>query len=368
MQLNNKKILVVKPSSLGDIVHTLPLVHGLKRCFPDCVIGWIVQQGFAPLLAADEAIDQVHSIHIPSTSDPQAGCLAWLQALRATVTTLQTLRTTFAREPYDLILDLHASFRSGLLGRTNPGGTRLGFRDARELNTFFQQQLVAVPTTVQHALSKNLLFADQLGFQTSKEDFYMRCRDTDQQAVQLFLDEHSLARETVLIYANPAARWQTKFWPADSWADLADRFAEQGMVMVFGGSSADTAYIATITSQMKSRAVTAAGRFSLPGSLALIQQAALYVGLDSGPMHMAALSGTPVVALFGPTHPERVGPYGVEHRLVRCIDQESGQLLACLECRKRSCSHLSCMKGITPSQVFEQALSLLASCSSVVNP
>ncbi len=366
MQLNNKRILVIKPSSLGDIVHTLPLVHGLKRCFPDCRIGWVVQQSFAPLLTADDAVDQLHPIHIPSTSDPQAGRLAWLSALRATITTLQALRTTFTGEPYDLILDLHASFRSGLLGRTNPGGVRLGFKDARELNTFFQQQLVAVPSSVQHALEKNLLFADHLAFRISKDDFYMRCQDSDRQAVEEFLREHSLAPETVLVYANPAARWQTKFWPVEYWADLADKFAELGMVMIFGGSSHDLAYIKTITSRMRTRAVTAAGRFSLPRSLALIQRSSLYVGLDSGPMHMAALSGIPVVALFGPTHPDRVGPYGVAHRIVRCLEPGTGELLACLECRKRSCSHLSCMRGISSATVLEQALSLLQSSSSAI--
>jgi lipopolysaccharide heptosyltransferase I len=367
MQLNKKRILVLKPSSLGDIVHTLPLAHALKRCFPDSSIGWIVQQSFAPLLQADDAIDTVHPIHIPSTSDPLAGRTAWLQALRATLSTLQSLRKIFAHDPYDLILDLHASFRSGLLGRTNPGGLRLGFEDARELNTFFQQQLIAVPATVQHALAKNLLFADHLGFTVSKDDFYMRCGNNDRQTVQLFLDEHSLARETVLIYANPAARWQTKFWPADHWAELADRFADQGMVMLFGGSSDDADFIETICSRMKTEPVTAAGRLTLPESLALIQRSSLYVGLDSGPMHMAALSAVPVVALFGPTHPERVGPHGVAHRIVRCIEPDTGQLLACLECRKRSCSHLSCMKGIAPATVLEQALSLLHSRSPVHN-
>ncbi len=347
------RVLVVKPSSLGDIVHTLPLVHGLKRCFPECSLGWIVQDGFAGLLERDPAVDRVYPIHISSTSDPHAGRFAYFHALQQTLATLKQLRKILAAEPYDHVLDLHASFRSGLLGRMNPGGLRLGFRDARELNTFFQHQLVTVPEDVEHALDKNLLFAEYLNCVISDEDFYICCNQADEKAVENFLQEQDVADRQV-VYANPAARWQTKFWPAEQWAALADQFSRQGRVMVFGGSSQDRKYIASISALMHSRPIVAAGRFSLPESVALLQKSCLYVGLDSGPMHMAALALIPVVALFGPTHPTRVGPYRVAHRIVR---QEN---LDCLECRKRTCDHLSCMQEITVEMVLSAAVSLLS--------
>ncbi len=353
MNIDTCRILIVKPSSLGDIVHTLPMAHGLKRSFPQCRIGWIVQGAFAELLERDPAVDAVYPIHITSTSDPQAGRFAHWQALKETFATLASLRRQMKQNPYDLVLDLHASFRSGLLGRTNPGGIRVGFQDAKELNTFFQQQLITVPNDVQHALKKNLLFADHLGCQVFDDDFFMRCNGDDEQEVQQFLDQQGIGKDNKIIYGNPAARWQTKFWPTEQWAELADIFSAQGIAMAFGGSKQDTAYIESITRLMKTRPLVAAGRFNLTQSLALIQRSALYVGLDSGPMHMAALSGIPVVALFGPTHPARVGPYGVKHCIVRA------EHLDCLECRKRSCDHLSCMKGITVPMVYDAALSLL---------
>ncbi|CAK8718718.1 Heptosyltransferase-1 [Candidatus Electronema halotolerans] len=353
MQLAQSRILIVKPSSLGDIVHTLPVVHAIKRSLPDCCIGWIVQQTFAPLLAADASINQLYPIQIPSTSEPQAGRFAWQAALRATLHTLKKLRAQFRQEPYDFVLDLHASFRSGLLGRCNPGGLRIGFRDAKELNTLFQNQLVAVPKTVQHAQAKNLLFCEQLGISPADEDFHLRCREEDQSAAQTFLREQGAADKQI-IYANPAARWQTKFWPVENWAALADHFAAQGKVLIFGGSDKEAEYIAAIARLMRSQPVIAAGRLNLAQSAALINKAALYIGLDSGPMHIAALAGVPVVALFGPTHPERVGPWRVRHRIVRA------EGLACLACRKRHCGHLSCMKGISVQAVAESALELLA--------
>ena len=146
-----QRFLIIKPSSLGDVVHTLPLVHALKRCFPGCRLGWVVQEVLAGLLARDPAIDAVYPIRISSTSDPQAGWVSYLQAFQDTVASLGRLRSAFTAVPYDVVLDLHASFRSGLLGRTNPGGHRIGFKDARELNTLFQDRLVAVPAQVEPA-------------------------------------------------------------------------------------------------------------------------------------------------------------------------------------------------------------------------
>ncbi len=354
MQLDNKRILIIKPSSLGDIVHTLPVVHALKRCFPSCSIGWIVQQGFASLIKSVPSVDTVYPIHIPATSDPLAGRWAYFKAFKALITTLWELRCQFNDNSYDFILDLQGSFRSGLLGRTNPGGMRIGFKDARELNSLFQQELVTVPDNVQHALQKNLSFCDHLHVKVADEDFNMDIR-SDFTEVKSFLHQHGIAADSKIIYANSATRWQTKFWPIQHWAKLADRFFEQGIVLIFGGSGQDEAYIKSITQLMDSQPVIAAGRFTLPQSVTLIQHSTIYVGVDSGPMHIAALSGIPVVALFGPTHPSRVGPYGVKHYMARA------EGLDCLECRKRTCKHLSCMKEITVEKVYDAAMSFIDS-------
>jgi lipopolysaccharide heptosyltransferase I len=364
MLLNNKRILIIKPSSLGDIVHTLPVVHAIKRCFPDSSIGWIAQRSFAPLLEVDNSIETVYPIHIPSTSDPQAGQWAWLKAFQATISTVQTLRRQFEQKPYDLILDLHASFRSALLGRTNLGGQRVGFSKAKELNTFFQNHLINTPATTEHAQDKNLLFCEYLGIQVKDEDFYL-CTDEEHcQAAQQFLHSHHIDMDDsngsipslAIIYANPAARWQSKFWPVEHWASLTDQLHKKGIPVIFGGSPQDTKYIASIAQHMKTEPIIAAGQLTLPQSAALIQHSSLYIGLDSGPMHIAALARTPAIALFGPTHPNKVGPYSFnknEHRILQAKE------LDCLECRKRNCSHCSCMHKISPARVYETATSLL---------
>ncbi|HIP83746.1 MAG TPA: glycosyltransferase family 9 protein, partial [Desulfocapsa sulfexigens] len=312
-------------------------------------------QTFAPLLECDPAIDTVYPIHISSTSDPEAGRMAYLHAFKEMLGTLITLRSQFKQARYDLILDLHASFRSGFFGWTNPGGIRIGFKDARELNTFFQNQLITVPEHVKHALEKNVLFCDHLGCSVAEEDFHMHSKSGDVESVRTFLDTSGITDEDDIIYANPCARWESKFWPAEYWAALADRLYEQGLLLVFAGSGGDRNYIAQITAQMQSKPFIAAGELGLTQVVALLQRCAAYVGLDSGPMHMAAMTQTPVVALFGPTHPERVRPYGVKHVIMR------NEKLDCLECRKRQCSHLSCMKGIKVGSVVTAVTDIMKS-------
>ena len=344
--LAHKRILIVKQSSLGDIVHALPVAHALKRCYPSCRIGWIVEKGFAPLVERDPAVDWVHAIRIPSTSNPDSGKAAFFQALLATVQTLRQLRAKFRQAPYDLILDLHASFRSGLLSLANPGGLRIGFADARELNPLFQHERLFNIEGRVHAVEKNLIFCQRLDCEPRPEDFHLCAGQDDVRAVDAFLVEQDIDPTSPIVYVNPTARWQSKFWLAPRWAELTDRLLQSGLTPVLAGGPGDVDYINGICGQMRRRAPVAAGRLSLTASVALMHRAAVYVGLDTGPMHMAAMANIPVVALFGPTHPERVRPYGPGH-IVLLADG-----LDCLCCRKRICAHQRCMHGITVERVL----------------
>jgi len=359
MDFTGKRILVLKQSSLGDVIHTLPLAHALKRCAPTCHLGWVIAQGLAPLLCRETAVDSVYPIHIPSTSSPGAGWTAYPQASVAMMQACQGLRTSFHLAPYDYVLDLHASFRSGLFGLMNPGGLRIGLADARELNPLFQHRLVRVPHKIQHAVEKNILFSQKIGSPIRDEDFFLTTNDEDAQQAAQFLGRSGVTNTMRFVYVNPCARWQSKFWLAERWSALCDRLVEAGIAVVFGGSPDERTYIERILSQMKYRAANAAGELSLTGAVALMKRASVYVGLDTGPMHMAAMARTPVVALFGPTHPERVGPYNVAHRVI----QARG--LACLCCRKRECPRPQCMEGITVDAVHDDVMQLLLTSQKV---
>jgi len=354
MDLDGKRVLIVKPSSLGDVVHTVPLVHAIKRCRPDCVIGWIVQQSFRPVIQHDPAVDEIIPISIPSTSEPAASGSSWLAALVATIRTVRTLRTRFKAVPYDLALDLHASFRSGLLALANPSGRRIGFADAKELNTWFQHTTLSADAKKPHAVDKNMAFADFLGCPPKPEDYRLVTGREAQQKVAEFLKAEGINESDRLVYANPAARWKTKLWTIHAWAELADLLTQRvGALVIFGGGPGDRALIREITGGMKQLSIPAAGRLALDEAIALIERCGVYVGVDSGPMHVAAFVGTPVVALFGPTDPAKVGPYGDGHRVIRLEE------LDCLACRKRSCLERRCLEDLPASRVFEETVDLM---------
>jgi len=353
MNMIEKRILIVKPSSLGDVVHALPVVHAIKRHYANCHIGWIVQKGFQGILGDDATVDEIIPIDIPSTSDPNAGRNAVYRATVATIRTLRFLRKRFTIRPYHLVLDLHASFRSGLLAITSPGAIRIGFADAREVNTLFQHYCIPVDPGKPHAVDKNLEFARYLKCEPQPEDLRVNVGRVSRQEAESLIRSVGIAPGEKIIFANPAARWATKLWTVTAWARCADLFVrETGARVVFSGSPADVPLIRSITDRMRGEALVTAGRLSLPGVAALIETADVYVGADSGPMHIAAFVGTPVVALFGPTDPMKVGPYGAGHRVIR---QER---LDCLGCRKRTCSHLRCMEEITPEMVVAATVEL----------
>lgn len=353
MDLSKKRVLIIKPSSLGDVIHALPLVHALKRHYPDSHIGWVIQKNLAALIEDDPDVDEIISVEIPSTSEPSANFWVYFSALTKTFSCLKSLRSKFMDNPYDLVLDLHASFRSGLMVVMNPSGLRLGFADAKELNTFFQSNLISCGPTKIHAIDKILTFAEFLEIDAAPEDFRLSIAENCEMEALSFLEKADICAGRRIIYTNPATRWATKFWNERAWAELADKLIHDlDAVVILGGAPAELGYLNAIVSLMKQKPLMAAGRLSLMGAAALIKVSNIYVGVDSGPMHIAALLRRPVVALFGPTDPAKIGPYGKGHVVVRMEE------LPCLGCRKSACADKRCLDGISADRVFQEITEL----------
>lgn len=355
MNLNHKRLLIVKPSSMGDVIHALPVAHAIKRVYPQSTIGWVIQNGLESFLECDPAIDEIIRISIPSTSDPNAAKGAYLAATKATVRELGRLRRIFRSKPYDVVLDMHASFRSGLISISNPDCRRYGLEDAKELNTFFQDQLVCLDLSKPHAVDKNLAFLPGFGIEPAQEDFRLSLSSDVIRVADKFLSNLNLPAGKMLVYANPAARWKTKMWFDDGWARLLRLVSDSlDAAILIGGGPADAGHIDRILNAAGSQwTINMAGKLNPVESAAVMSRCSAYVGVDSGPMHIAAFLGIPVVALFGPTDPAKVGPYSSQSKIVRKTE------LDCLACRKSACRNLICMNKITADEVFEALQFLL---------
>lgn len=355
MNLEGKSVLIIKPSSMGDVIHTLPVAHAIKRNYPGSRIGWVIQSGLESFLENDPSIDEIFRISIPSTSDPHAPRGAYLKASVATIKELFRLRKLFQLHPYDIILDLHASFRSALISFTNPDCRRYGLEDAKELNTYFQDELIRLDMQKPHAVDKNLASLSIFGVQPTSADFQIYLSQPVRDKAEQFLAGLQLPPGKKLIYANPAARWITKMWNPRAWAILTQLMIQElDAIVIFGGGPSDTQYIdGFLTAENRRFAHNVAGKLKPVESAALMEKCSVYVGVDSGPMHIAAFLGLPILALFGPTDPNRVGPYSDRSIVIR------NESLNCLSCRKKSCEDHKCMNEIDPHKVLESLKKLV---------
>lgn len=309
-QLDFTNILIIKPSSPGDIIHALPVLRGLRQRFPDAAISWLVATHFADLLNADPDIHEV----IPFDRKRFGRLWRSPSALREFLEFNSVLR----RRKFDLVVDLQGLFRSGYLARVTGARVRIGLPNSREFARSFHTHVARRPTQSEHAADFNWAVADMLGFERAPRDFSIRVHDADRTAAEGLLRPivgPAGGRYAVLV---PATRWATKCWPAPNYGHLArilqDRF-NMPSILVGGGDDVPLGEVAVNHSE--GAAHNLCGRTSLRQLAVLIENAAIVVTGDSTPMHMAAAFDRPLVAIFGPTNAARTGPYRRSDAVVR---------------------------------------------------
>jgi 3-deoxy-D-manno-octulosonic-acid transferase/heptosyltransferase-1 len=196
-----------------------------------------------------------------------------------------------------------------------------------------------------HAVDRYLDFPRHLGCAISKPEFPIALQEAHFKSVAALLAEKKVDTQAGFVAVSPVAYWETKLWDEAKFAAVCDGIVKElGLPVVFTGESPEGP-IERIRSLMEAPSASVAGVTSLRELAALYKQASVLLTTDSGPMHLAAAVGTPVVALFGPTSPERTGPYGEGHAVIR-----SG--LACSPCFRKVCETLECMKTISVDEVF----------------
>jgi len=338
-------ILIVKLSAIGDVIHTLPALNAIRKAYPDARITWLVEEAASGLLEGHEALDRI----LVSKRK------RWLQNLK-TSSRFKAVREAycFVKElrdtHYDLIIDFQALLKSGILIALARGKRKVGFGkglEHMEYSYFFLNERVPAVDMEHHAMLRGLMLLNALGIASDAIDYKLPVSANDSEKVDELLSQKRLKNAGKLVAINPVAKWGTKLWPYHKFAQLADRLMDQyDAEIIFTGSRKDRLVTKRIISAMKGRAVNIAGKTTLKMLAGLYAKADIVVSTDTGPMHLAASVGTPVVALFGPTAPWRTGPFGSGHQIVKVE-------LECAPCFKRSCETIDCMHQISVAQVLD---------------
>jgi lipopolysaccharide heptosyltransferase I len=332
-----KNILIIKPSSFGDIVQALPVAAHLRSAWPGARISWLVNTQYRRLLENNPCIDRLFLFqrHLwrPHRNLPEA------------ISSFVRLCRQLYGARFDTVLDLQGLFRSGLLTAMTGAATRAGFANARECARLFYTSRVDVPDEEMHAVERYLLVAEALGGRRREVTFPLGTGEEEETWAAQFVQGGRPRRHAPVVGLSPSARWKTKRWPHECCARVGDLLSSAGAeVVIIGGASGESDAIARL---MKGRAL-AVDRITDPLKMAaLLKRLDVLVTTDSGPMHLAAALGVPVVALFGPTNHRRTGPYGAHHRVI-CAPVD------CRPCYRRECDRdPRCMTAIRVETVCE---------------
>jgi len=335
-----KKILLVRFSSIGDIILTTPLVRALGKRFPDARLDYLTKSGFGPLLAGNPHLNRIIGL------DGETG----FAGLRVLTKRLK------AEGGYDLVLDLHGNPRSwyvrgSKVGRVNGRARKNRLRRWLLINAGMDlYRPAALPMAERYFSALDGIVAPPLGPDGEGAELHLNGADREEAA--LFGE-----RGGKYLVVAPSARWPTKRWPADRFAKAGEVLAEKiGTRVVLLGGGEDAELCESVASRMNCETVNAAGRLSLRGAAALIEGASGFVGNDTGLMHMAGALNTPGVAVFGPTT-RHLGffPYKSPVRVVERND------IGCRPCTKqgqRKCpkKHFACMNEISVEDVVDEAI------------
>lgn len=346
--LNGKRLLLIKPSSLGDVCHAVASAWALKARWPQLHLTWLVNSSFEPLLRGISCIDAT----VPFDRARFKGLLGAFRertALRAFVSMLRAGR-------FDIALDMQGLFRSGTFARLSGAPVRVGFKKAREGARLFYTQRVETPPQPVHARVRYDALTAALGcLRPARED--LDISEAERQRARDLLAQDGYEGQT-LVAVCPGARWQSKRYAPEKFAQALDVLArERGALrpIIIGSGDMAEPCAATASACRAAKPINLCGQTGLRELAALLDLADLTLTCDSGPMHIAAAQGTPVVAVLGPTDPRQTGPYG---QLKNVVHGEC-ELMPCL---KRECPGLGdkCMRELPSARLVEMALALLS--------
>jgi lipopolysaccharide heptosyltransferase I len=328
-----RRIAVIKPSALGDIVHSLPVLTALRRRYPTAHIAWVVNRNYEGLLHGHPDLDAV----LPF--DRGASHSGLLAAASSYGRFFHRLR----QEGFDLVLDLQGLFRSGLMAAASGARRRVGLSSAREGATWFYTDVVPVADFhALHAVDRCWLVAEAMGAGDGPKCFRLPLPAAERDWAAAYLGD--CPRPWLAV--GVGARWMTKRWPTAHFAALVRRAqAEVGGTALFVGGRDETP-LARHTAQRLDGAVRdLTGQTTLPQLAALLARVDVMIANDTGPLHLAAALGRPVVAPYTCTRAALNGPYGTAGGAVETR-------VYCQGSYRKRCDRLDCMAELTPDRLW----------------
>lgn len=342
-----RRILVIKLSSLGDIVHTLPAVAALRKRFPSVLVSWLVKSQWASILEENPDVDEVLPVDVSWRNIPRL---------------IRDLR----QRHFDVVLDFQGLFRTGFLGLFSGATLRVGFARAREGAPWMYTHRVPLPGEGEsswrllpmHAVDRNLAIAGFLGADISRPIFHLPQLAEDEKFIRGLLPRTEVEDYTQFIALAPWSRSAVKSWPLGRFVELAEELMGSSTlrVVVLGGPS-ELASANEFRRLQSQGLVNLVGKLSLRQLPVLLRRVNLVIGNDSSLIHLAAGVGTPVLAIFGPTQHQATGPYPVTGHSVRRTE------LPCSPCGQRICRnpiYLECLHTISVSSVLEAIQEMMA--------
>jgi heptosyltransferase-1 len=319
------RLLIVRLSSMGDIIHTLPAAQALRTAFPNSTIGWLIEERWAELLCAPGTplrgprsaqrplVDWVHTVNM----------VGWRRSLFSLHTVQNVARTwnDVRAAHYDVAVDLQGAMRSALLARWSGSRVVYGAAEPREspASLWYTRQAL---TRGLHVIEQNLSVAEAVAQNEPSAQVKMTApraelpRDPAAEArISQRLSEKNISDFAIL---NPGAGWGAKRWPAERYGQVARELARLGLrtILNYGPGEQELAQSAQSASGA-GEGQAEIMNCTITELIALTRRARLFIGGDTGPLHLAAALGLPVVAIFGPTDPARNGPYATRSIVLR---------------------------------------------------
>ncbi|MBN1344284.1 MAG: lipopolysaccharide heptosyltransferase II [Phycisphaerae bacterium] len=337
-----ERILLIKPSSLGDVTHALPILEGLRKRYPNAHIAWMLGTGFVDLIEGHPALDEI----IPFDRK-RFGRLG-----RSAAVNVEFLRyvSSLRRKRFDLAIDLQGLFRSGFFAWVTRAPVRIGPGESREAAWVFYTHRFHAETMESHAVDRLWSVAEMLGFGDEPRSFHLPISPDDRAAARRLLVDGGVNPDEDYAVVFPGARWETKVCPAERFTTAIDHMHEaHHLPVVLAGGRDEEEVCRSVQHACRRHPLNLAGKTTLRQVVALIEGARLVVVNDSGPMHLAGVLGRPLVAVLGPTNPVRTGPYRQPEAVVR-LD------LPCSPCylkRLDRCGHgHACMADLDAERIL----------------